>query len=99
MSTEGELKMNNENNTAQPIVVTPTKSVGIAIILTVLFGSLGMFYSTIWGAIIMTILSIIVGVMTLGLGLIVMWPASVIWGAVAASLYNKKLLAQAGQQA
>ena len=56
-----------------------------------------MFYSTIWGAIIMTVLSTIVAVLTLGMGLLVMWPISIIWGAVAASSYNKKLLAQVGQ--
>ena len=91
--------MSDENKTAQHIVVTSTKSVGIAIILTVLFGSLGMFYSTVWGAIIMTVISIVVGVLTVGIGLLVTWPISVIWGAVAASSYNKKLLAQVGQKA
>jgi len=34
--------------TAKRIVVTSTKNMGISIILTVLFGPLGMFYSTIW---------------------------------------------------
>ena len=88
--------MSDENKTAQPVVVTSTKSVGIAIILTVLFGSLGMFYSTVWGAVIMTVISIIVGVLTLGVGLLVVWPISIIWGAIAVSSYNKKLLTQIG---
>jgi len=91
--------MSDENTSARTIVVTPTKSVGIAIILTVLFGSLGMFYSTVWGGVIMTVLSIVVGVATLGIGLLVTWPISIIWGAWAASSYNKKLLAQGGQLA
>jgi hypothetical protein len=90
--------MSDENKAVQPIVVTSTKSVGIAILLTVLFGSLGMFYSTVWGAVIMTILSIIVGVLTLGMGLLITWPVSIIWGAMAASSYNKSLLAQTDQQ-
>ena len=91
--------MSDENKTTRTVIVTPTKSVGIAILLTVLFGSLGMFYSTVWGGIIMTILSIIVGVVTVGLGLLITWPISIIWGAMAASSYNKILLAQGGQQA
>lgn len=91
--------MSDENKAVQPIVVTSTKNVGIAILLTVLFGSLGMFYSTVWGAVIMTVLSIIIGVLTLGIGLLITWPVSIIWGAMAASSYNKSLLAQAGQQA
>ena len=81
-----------EKESSRPVVVmTPTKSAGVAIILTVLFGPLGMFYSTIWGAIIMSILTLIVGIVTVGLGLIVMWPIAIIWGAVAAGSYNKKL--------
>lgn len=74
------------------IVVTPTKSVGISIILTVVFGPLGMFYSTIAGAIIMLIISGILGFVTFGYGLIITHPICVIWGALATHSYNKKLL-------
>lgn len=80
--------------TTQRIIVTSTKSVGISLILTFLFGSLGMLYSTIWGAIIMTIVSIIVGTITLGMGLFLVWPICMIWGAMAAASYNKKLFEQ-----
>jgi len=77
----------------QPVIVAPIKSVGISLLLTFLFGPLGMFYSTIWGGLIMSVLSLIVGFLTAGFGLIVIWPISIIWGAVATSSYNKKLLA------
>ena len=83
-----------ENQQAkQVVVVTPTKSVGIAILLTILFGPLGMFYSTVKGAIIMIVVSVILAVVTLGLGLLITWPASIIWGAVAANNHNKALVA------
>lgn len=75
------------------IVVRSTKSVGLSIILTVLLGPLGMFYSTITGAIIMLIISGIVGILTLGYGIVVTHPICVIWGALAAHSYNKNLLA------
>ena len=80
------------NEQPQKVVVTPTKSVGVSIILTVLFGPLGMLYSTIWGGIIMFVISVVVGLLTLGLGLIVTWPICIIWAAVATNSYNKKLL-------
>jgi hypothetical protein len=35
-------------------VVKSTKSVGIGILLTLLLGPIGLFYSTVWGGIIMT---------------------------------------------
>lgn len=81
--------------TVQPVIVTPTKSVGIAILLTILFGPLGMLYSTVGGAIVMIIVSLLIGLVTLGLSLLITWPISIIWGAVAAGSYNKKLIAQA----
>ncbi len=65
---------------------------GISIALTLFFGPLGMFYSTILGAIVMIIIDIIVGIFTFGLGLIVTWPIQVIWAAIATSMYNKKLM-------
>ena len=84
--------MTDYSELPRQIIVTPTKSVGISIILTVIFGPLGMFYSTIPGAIIMLIVSGIVGIVTLGYGLIVTHPICVVWGALAAHSYNKKLL-------
>ena len=81
------------NEEPKQVVVTSTKSMGIAILLTVLFGPLGMLYSTIWGAIIMIVLSGIIGLVTFGFGLLFTWPICIIWAAVATKSYNKKLLA------
>lgn len=83
----------------QVVVVSATKSMGISIILTFLFGPLGMLYSTIPGAIIMAILSVIIGVLTFGFGFLLTWPICIIWGAVATSSYNKTLLADAARHA
>ncbi|SFD38851.1 hypothetical protein SAMN05428981_101171 [Bacillus sp. OV194] len=74
------------------VVVASTKSVGLSLVLTFLFGSLGMFYSTITGAIIMLIIEGVVGVLTLGFGLLITHPICMIWGAFAAHNYNKRLL-------
>ena len=79
----------------QPIVVAPPKSMGLAVILTVLFGPLGMFYSTVIGGVIMLVASVILGAFTFGLGLLVTWPVCIVWGAVAVSSYNKSLMASA----
>jgi hypothetical protein len=89
--------MGNEQGKQMVIAVSP-KNVGVAIILTVLFGPLGMFYSTITGAIIMIVVSLVVGVLTVGFGLVLTWPACIIWGAMAASAHNKKLMAGVQQQ-
>ncbi len=84
--------MANINENVNVIVTRSPKSMGISIALTLFFGPLGMFYSTIIGAIIMSIITLIVGIFTMGIGLIVIWPINVIWAAIATSSYNKKLM-------
>jgi hypothetical protein len=74
------------------MVVVPTKSVGVAIILTFLFGPLGMFYSTIAGAIVMFVANVLAIFLTAGIGLLVTWPVGIVWAAMAASAHNQKLL-------
>lgn len=71
------------------VVIISKKNVGVAILLTIIFGPLGMLYSTISGALIMTILSMTIGVLTMGLGMIIIWPICIIWAASAAQTYNQ----------
>lgn len=84
--------MANTNENVNVVVTKSPKSVGISIALTLFFGPLGMFYSTILGAIIMGIIDIIVGIFTLGIGLLFTWPIQIIWAAIAINMYNKKLM-------
>lgn len=65
--------------------VPKDKSVAAALVLTFLFGPLGLFYSSVIGGFIMLALYVIVGIATAGLGLLVLWPITMVWGAVAAS--------------
>jgi hypothetical protein len=83
------------NQDPQRIRTVPTKRVGISILLTVLSGPLGMFYSTTLGALAMCIISLFVIASTFGLGLFIVWPISIIWGAVATNSYNKEILSGA----
>jgi hypothetical protein len=73
------------------VVVTSTKNVGLAIVLSVLFGPLGMLYATVLGGVIMIFVNLIVGFLTFGFGLILTWPIGIIWTVIAANSYNKKL--------
>ena len=84
--------MANTNENVNVVVTRSPKSVGISIALTLFFGPLGMFYSTIIGAITMSIITLIVGIFTMGIGLIIIWPINVIWAAIATNSYNKKLM-------
>lgn len=75
------------------VVLAPPKSVMTALVLTFFFGPLGMFYSTVVGAIVMIIAAIVIGALTLGMGLFLIWPVSMVWGALAASNANKLAMA------
>lgn len=69
------------------------KSVGAAFVLTFLFGPLGMLYSTVFGAFMMTFVmvcgAVVIGTVTLGVGdlfwIPLSWVICIIWGCVAAS--------------
>jgi hypothetical protein len=66
------------------------KSVGAALVLTFFFGPLGLFYVTVTGAVIMTVVSIVVAILTIGFGLIIMWVISMVWSAVVASKQHQE---------
>lgn len=74
-------------------MIIQTKSVGVAILLTFFFGPLGMLYSTVSGALIMIVVSVVLGFFTLGFSLFLTWPISIAWGAMAASSHNQRAFA------
>jgi hypothetical protein len=61
------------------------KSVTVALLLTLFFGPLGLFYVSVWGAAILVVLAAAAVVPTLGFVLIFVWPVSIVWAAIAAS--------------
>jgi hypothetical protein len=75
----------------QTIVIVERKSVGLAFLLTLLFGPLGMLYTTVGGALIMLVISAALGFFTFGVSLFVTHPICILWGCLAASASNKRL--------
>ncbi len=69
---------------------------GAALVLTFLFGALGLFYASILGGLIMSflfLLVIVMGVFTLGFAwilLAIIWPMTMVWGAVSASQQHRR---------
>lgn len=75
----------------QPTAGPPTdKSVGAALVLTFFFGPLGLFYIHVLGAIIATVVAVVISVLTLGFGLILVWPVCMVWSAVTASKQHQQ---------
>lgn len=80
-------------NQANVVITRSPKSQGIGIVLTLMFGSVGLFYSSIIGAIIMIVVEIATAILTMGIGLVVTHIICATWSMIAVSSYNKKLLA------
>jgi hypothetical protein len=82
------------------IILTQSKSLGVGVVLALLFGGLGLFYSTITGGIVVTIIEVIaliIAVLTLGVGS-VLFPivhiVALIWAITAIGEFNKKLVSR-----
>ncbi len=89
------------------IIRKPRKNLVASIMLTILFGPLGLFYSSFAGGCIMTALPagallaifnnatdkpfIQVG-MVLGFAVLFIWPISIIWSVISTVQYNKRML-------
>jgi energy-coupling factor transporter transmembrane protein EcfT len=76
------------------IALSNKKSMGIGLLLTLFFGPIGMFYSTIVGAVILLIVGILASpliVLLAGLPLLVLWPIQLVWTAVAVSNHNRRM--------
>ena len=84
--------MENSEKNVQIIVTRSTKSVGIGLLLTFIFGPIGMLYGTVWGGFIMLVVNLVIGIPTFGLGLLFTWPIQLIWVALSIRSYNKKLM-------
>ena len=63
-------------------------NVKIAVLLAVLFGPLGLFYSSPVGGVFMTFVCAVVGVGTVGVGLLLAWPVCILWAYVAAASHR-----------
>jgi len=67
------------------------KSVFIAIVLAFFFPVLGMLYSTVLGAIVMFLLTSVLGIVTGGFALLILLPLSWLWAGLAVRRRNLML--------
>ena len=84
--------MENTEKNVHVVITRSTKSVGIGLLLTFLFGPIGMLYATILGGLLMMVVNLAVGIATFGIGLLFTWPIQLIWVALSIRSYNKKLM-------
>lgn len=85
--------MKNSVETQKMVVVNATrKSLVVSVLLTLFFGPLGLFYSSVTGGIIMLVISVLVSIFTLGIGLLITFPICIVWGIIATNANNSKIL-------
>jgi hypothetical protein len=83
------------DNGNKVVVTIAAKNRGISLILTLLFGSFGLLYTTISGFFIMLVVELFVAIFTLGFGLFVTHIICAVWGVIEVDKYNKDLLNKA----
>lgn len=79
------------SNESKKIVVVSSgeKSMVASILLSLFFGPLGLLYASVTGGIVMLLICIVVGILTVGLGLFITFPICIIWAVVATNTYNE----------
>ena len=84
--------MENSNQPQKIVVVSAgEKSLVAAILLTLFFGPLGLFYASITGGVVMLVGGIVFTIITLGFGLLIVYPICIVWAIVATNSYNANL--------
>lgn len=84
---------------ATATIITQSKSLAAAVVLALFFGGLGLFYASVPGGTILTVIAVVIGLLaipTLGLALAllpVLHLVAVIWAVVAVQEHNKRLVA------
>jgi hypothetical protein len=70
------------------------KSTGLAFVLSFFFGPLGLFYASVTGGIVMLLITLIVGIITFGFGLIITQIICIIWAMIAVNNHNQNVSSQ-----
>lgn len=84
--------MENSNETQKIVIVSSgEKNMVASILLSLIFGPLGLLYASVTGGIVMLLISIVVAIFTLGLGLLITFPICIIWAVIATNTYNENV--------
>ena len=68
----------------------PPRSVRTAVLLALFLGPLGLFYASVLGGVLMTIVTVVAGLSTMGVGLLFAWPVCVVWAYIAAATQHEE---------
>ena len=81
----------NQNTQSVGGVAGQPKNMLLALVLSFLFGPLGMLYATIPGAAVMFIAGLMFGLPTGGAGFVLLWPAQLLWTFLSVRSHNAAL--------
>ena len=70
-------------------VASSQKSMVVGLLLTFFFGSLGLLYTNVKAGLILTALTILLAIPSLGLSLGLSWIGSIVWAAIEIDSVNK----------
>jgi hypothetical protein len=90
LMTQADVPQSPPHQSPAVAAAPPDKSVAAALVLTFLFGPLGLFYTSVMGGVVMSLIGIVVAIFTLGIGLFLIWPIVMVWSAVVAGQQHQR---------
>ena len=79
------------SNIIYTVPLKTEKSQAASFFLTLFFGPLGAFYASVATGLLTLLISVVVAVVTLGFGLLITWPMTIIWAAIVVSNNNSSV--------
>jgi hypothetical protein len=79
---------------AEPRGAERERSLRMAVLLTVLFGPLGLFYVSPLGGLLMTMVTLTAGLFTMGVALLFAWPFCILWATAATITFEEPALGE-----
>lgn len=68
----------------------PYKNVATSLLLTIIFGPVGLLYSSFWGGFLMVFIFMVIAMSQIIFPIILTWVICSIWGVGATEVYNRK---------
>lgn len=76
----------------QPNISLPFKSTAIALLFTLVFGPVGLLYSSFWGGVAMIALGVVIVSSQFLYPIVLLWLVCCIYGVGAVERHNKKII-------
>jgi hypothetical protein len=81
--------MSEVHASASPFpVAAESRSEEVALLLVVLFGPVGLLYTSVRGGVALTVLALVGALLTMGFAPLAVWPVCILWVLIAGAMHK-----------